>query len=66
MEKLLTVQEAANYLNCHSMTVRKMISKRHIPFIKKRGIGIRLRRDDLDKWLDTDLQPAIGWNQDLN
>ena len=65
MEKLFTVQEAANYLNCHQMTVRKMISQRKIPYIKKRGIGIRLRKGDLDTWLNRDLHSPEGWNVNI-
>jgi excisionase family DNA binding protein len=61
MQKLLTVKETAAYLNVHEMTVRKMMSKREIPFIKKKGIGIRIRIEDLDTWLSADLHVAEGW-----
>lgn len=64
MDKLLTVQDAAQYLSCHQMTLRKLISQRQIPFIKKKGIGIRLRREDLDSWLEKDFHSAGGWNKD--
>ncbi len=60
--KLLTVNEAADYLSCHQMTVRKMISKRQIPYLKKAGIGIRLRKEDLDAWLEPDVRLPTGWN----
>ncbi len=60
--KLMTVREAADYLNCHQMTIRKMISRREIPHIKKSGIGIRLRKEDLEAWLETDLRLPDGWN----
>ena len=64
MDKLMTVQEAASYLNCHPITLRKLISERQVPFIKKKGLGIRLRESDLDKWLDSNSYPPEGW--DLN
>ena len=58
----MKIAEAANYLNCHQMMVRKMISRREIPHIKKSGIGIRLRKEDLDAWLESDLRLPDGWN----
>ena len=64
MDNLLTVQDAAQYLSCHQMTLRKLISKRQIPFIKKKGIGIRLRKEDLDQWLKEDFHSANGWTED--
>lgn len=64
MDNLLTVQYAAQYLHCHPMTLRKLISKRQIPFIKKKGIGIRLRKEDLDQWLKEDFHSANGWTED--
>ena len=61
IRKLFTVQDAATYLSCHPMTIRKMMAKRQIPYIKKKGIGIRLRKGDLDRWLESDLHQADGW-----
>jgi excisionase family DNA binding protein len=62
-DQLLTVKEAAIYLNCHEMTVRKLIAKRQIPYIKKNGIGIRLRIRDLEQWLNSDVRQPSGWQE---
>ena len=61
MDKLFTVKDAASFLNCHEMTVRKLITQRRIPFIRKKGLGIRLRKRDLVDWLDQDSYHANGW-----
>jgi excisionase family DNA binding protein len=57
----MSVKEVAQYLTCHEMTIRKLIAKREIPFIKKKGLGIRLRLADLNRWLEKDLHSAEGW-----
>ncbi|MFC2142057.1 helix-turn-helix domain-containing protein [Acidobacteriota bacterium] len=61
MEKLLTVSDAAAFLNCHEMTVRKLMSSKEIPYIKKKGLGIRFRKTDLNRWLEEDLRFSEGW-----
>lgn len=61
-KKLLTVQEASEFLNCHTQTVRKLIREREIPFVKKKGLGYRLKPDDLEKWLDSNSHLPEGWN----
>jgi excisionase family DNA binding protein len=52
MTKLLTVRELALSLGCHPVTVYRLLKKGGIPFIKKKGIGIRFRKADVDTWLD--------------
>ncbi|MFC2142618.1 helix-turn-helix domain-containing protein [Acidobacteriota bacterium] len=66
MDKLLTVKDASSFLSCHEMTVRKLIAQRRIPFIRKKGIGIRIRKSALEEWLDQDSHPAIGWKTASN
>lgn len=48
---LLTVEQAAAYLNVTVHGVRRMIQERRIPFVRV-GRLIRLRRQELDTWLD--------------
>ena len=52
MEQLLSVNEAASYLQLHPITIYKLVNKSAIPFIRKKGLGIRFRDKDLDEWLD--------------
>ena len=48
----LSVQSAAEYLDCTQERVRKLIARRQIPYYSE-GVGCRitLRRADLDEWL---------------
>ena len=50
MRKLLTVIQAAELLNVHKITLYKLIEAKKIPHIRKKGLGIRLDPDELDKW----------------
>ena len=64
MERLLTVREAAELLSIHPKSLYRLISQRRIPFIRKPGIGYRLRHSDLEKWLEEGFEPASKW-QDI-
>lgn len=48
----LTASEAAEYLRLHLKTVYRLTAKRIIPFCKVPGIGIRIDRQDLEKFLE--------------
>jgi excisionase family DNA binding protein len=47
----LTVREASQYLRTSEKNLYRLVSNQAIPFIKKKGIGIRFRIADLDRWL---------------
>ena len=50
MRKLLTVIQAAEMLGIHRITLYKLIETKKIPHIRKKGLGLRLDPDELDKW----------------
>ncbi len=50
MRKLLTVIQAAEMLNVHKITLYKLIETKKIPYIRKKGLGIRLDPDQLEAW----------------
>ena len=51
MDKLLTVCQAAEYLQLHPNTIYKLVKRDEIPFIRIKGLGIRFRKDEIDEWL---------------
>ena len=55
---LLTVEQAADYLNITEHFVRRLIRERRIPFLKV-GRLVRLRRSDIDAYLAGRLIPAV-------
>jgi len=55
---LLTVDQAADYLNITEHFVRRLIRERRIPFLKV-GRLVRLRRSDIDAYLAGRLVPAV-------
>jgi len=61
MDKLLTVQETAEFLSIHKKSIYKLISQKRIPYIRKPGIGYRFRYSDLKRWLEEDLEAPSGW-----
>jgi len=56
-EKLLTTQEAADYLRVSKSTVYRLYSRGSLPHIKK-NFGIRIRQHELEKWLEQDKRKA--------
>lgn len=50
-DKLLTITEAAKYLDIHPMTLYKWVKKRKIPVFKVGKIW-RFRKDKIDAWLE--------------
>jgi excisionase family DNA binding protein len=57
---LLTVKELSSYLGVSPCTVRRWVKNREIPFIRRKGLGIRFKREDIDKWLDSNSsQPLL-------
>ena len=55
---LLTVEQAADYLNITEHFVRRLIRERRIPFLKV-GRLVRLRRADIDAYLAGCAVPAV-------
>lgn len=51
MRSLLTVDEAAKLLHIHPTNLRRLVSKRKIPFIKREGIGVRFNPERLESWV---------------
>lgn len=55
---LLTVEQAADYLNITDHFVRRLIRERRIPFLKV-GRLVRFRRADIEAYLAACSVPAI-------
>lgn len=55
---LLTVEQAADYLNITAHFVRRLIRERRIPFLKV-GRLVRLRRTDMESYLAECAVPAV-------
>jgi len=59
MRTLLTVEEAAKFLHIHPMSLRRLVSKRKIPFIKREGIGIKFNIEKLEAWVrEGEIEPS--------
>ena len=52
MSKLLTVKDLSAFLGMHPNTIYKLVEKGEIPFIKRKGVGIRFRKEDIEVWLN--------------
>jgi len=48
---LLTVKELSSFLNVHPKTIYRLTENRQIRHIKKRGLGIRFKIEDIEEWL---------------
>jgi len=60
LEKLLTTDEAANFLGVKSWTVRSWCCERRIPFVKV-GRLVRFDRKRLERWiLENTIEPSNG------
>jgi len=54
LSALLSVREVAEeVLGCHRITVYRLVQKNEIPCIRKKGLGLRFRKADIETWLDT-------------
>ena len=47
----LTLRGAAEYLRLSPNTIRTWISTRGLPAVKLSGTVVRIRRDELDRWV---------------
>jgi len=51
MKTYFTVREASGFLKIHIHSVYRLIYERKIPFIRKRGVGLRIDPDALEQWI---------------
>lgn len=49
---LLSVKELSSYLSLSPCAVYRLVEKQEIPFIRRRGMGLRFRREAVDEWLE--------------
>ncbi|MDQ1304328.1 MAG: hypothetical protein QG671_155 [Actinomycetota bacterium] len=56
--ELLTLDQAADYLNVTGHFIRRLTHERRLPFLKV-GRLVRIRRRDLDDFLEGHLVPAV-------
>jgi excisionase family DNA binding protein len=49
---LLTVRQAAAYLNVVPHTIYRYVRQQKIPFLRLHGYSLRFRQEDLDAWLE--------------
>lgn len=57
--QLLTLQQAAEYLNTSLRHVTRLNNERKIPVVKV-GRKVRINRTALDAWITTNTRPAVG------
>jgi len=67
MKKLLTIVQGAELLGIHKITLYKLIYAREIPYIRKKGVGLRLDPDQLEAWAKQGEVEASGYakNQEV-
>jgi len=51
LKNILSLQEAAEYLQTSKAQLYKLTSERTIPFYKPNGKKIYFKRDELDEWI---------------
>ena len=61
--EIMTLRDVARYLHCEPVTIYRLLSKRAIPGI--RAGDWRLRRWDIDKWIDNRTIVVGGQNPDF-
>lgn len=54
MPEIMTLQEVADYLGLHYLTIYRLIQERKIPAAKIGG-SWRFRKDVLDQWIRNDM-----------
>ena len=58
MRTLLNVDEAAKFLHIHPISLRRLVSKKKIPFIKRYGIGVKFNPERLESWVrEAEIEP---------
>jgi len=51
MRPLLNCREASKLLNIHETNLRRMVSKKTVPYIKKPGLGVKFDPEKLEAWV---------------
>jgi len=51
MEQLLTIQQVASYLSVSPRTVRRLLARGSLPFVRF-GRLVRFREQDLARWVE--------------
>ena len=52
MKTYFTVREASEFLKIHVHSLYRLIYAKQIPFIRKRGVGLRIDPDALEQWIE--------------
>lgn len=60
---LMTVEEVAEYLNLHPLTVRRLARENKIPFFKL-GRQWRAKRELLDEWIEQKSMQNVETNSE--
>lgn len=58
---LLTIKEAALFLNVKESRIRTEIFRRKIPYVKI-GALVRFRKIDLEKWIESNIKNPFSIN----
>jgi len=48
---LLTVKELSSYLGVSPCTVYRLVENQEVPFIRRKGLGLRFHREAIEEWL---------------
>ena len=56
---IMTIQEVAEYLNCHPVTVRLLLAQGELRAFRL-GSNWRFRREDIDRWIARQQEHAQG------
>jgi excisionase family DNA binding protein len=51
---LFSVKEISSYLGISSSTIYRLVENNEIPYIKRKGLGLRFRIEEIDRWLERD------------
>jgi len=58
--EIMTLQDAAEYLNCHPVTVHRLLARGELRAFRL-GSGWRFRREDIDTWIaEYEVKPDQG------
>ena len=64
--EIFTVKELAEYLSLSTGQIYNLVAKRELQFTKKKGVGLRFRKRDVDEWLDKGKCPNYDTVKNLN
>jgi excisionase family DNA binding protein len=58
IQALLAVKELSSYLGISRSTIYRLVENNEIPYIKRKGLGLRFRKEEIDHWLERDSHKA--------